>query len=85
MTIGVFLPDGIEAQLCAEIAARQQRGIAKYGTTVADNPLSLRQWLQHALEECLDQAVYLKRAISEIDKQEVRDLDDMCKAGKGEK
>lgn len=85
MTVGIFMPDGIESQLCAEIAARQQRGIAKYGTTVADNPLSLRQWLQHALEECLDQAVYLKRAIAEIDAQEIRDLDDQCRAGKGEK
>lgn len=67
---GVFMPDGIEALVCAEIAARQALGIAKYGQTVADNPLSLRQWLQHALEECLDQAVYLRRAIAEIDARE---------------
>jgi len=59
---------GIEALVCNEIAARQSHGIAKYGTTVADNPLALRQWLQHALEECLDQAVYLRRAIAEMDK-----------------
>lgn len=39
--------------------------------TVADNPLALRDWLQHALEEVLDQAVYLKRAINELDKQKV--------------
>jgi hypothetical protein len=55
---------GIEAQVCADIADRQARGIAKYGTTVADNPLSLKQWLQHAYEETLDKAVYLKRAIA---------------------
>jgi hypothetical protein len=36
---------------------------------VADNNLSLREWLQHALEESLDQAIYLRRAIAEIDKQ----------------
>jgi hypothetical protein len=59
-------PTGIEAKVCADIADRQQRGIAKYGTTVADNPLTLKQWLQHAYEEVLDQAVYLKRAIEEI-------------------
>ena len=81
----IALPTGIEADLCAEIAARQAKGIQKYGTTVTDNPLTLRQWLQHALEECLDQAVYLKRAIAEIDAQENRDIDDMCRAGKGEK
>lgn len=59
---------GIEAKVCADIAARQQLGIAKYGTTVADNPLTVRQWLQHAYEECLDQAVYLRRAMQELDK-----------------
>jgi len=74
MTDPVFiaLPTGIEADLCAEIAARQAKGIQKYGTTVADNPLTLREWLQHALEEALDQAVYLKRAIAEIDAQQAR-------------
>lgn len=60
---------GIEAKVCADIAARQQLGIAKYGTTVADNPLTVRQWLQHAYEECLDQAVYLRRAMQEMDKR----------------
>lgn len=61
---------GIEAAVCADIAQRQAKGIAKYGTTVADNPLPLRDWLQHAYEETLDKAVYLKRAIAEIDEQQ---------------
>ena len=47
-------------------------GINKYGTTVAENPLSLREWLVHAKEEALDQAIYLQRAIEEIDAQEGR-------------
>jgi hypothetical protein len=62
-------PTGIEALVCDEITLRQKNGLAKYGTTVADNNLSLREWLQHALEESLDQAIYLRRAIAEIDKQ----------------
>lgn len=61
-------PTGIEKQVCEDIARRQALGIAKYGTTVADNPLSLKQWLQHAFEEALDQAIYLKRAIAELEK-----------------
>lgn len=60
-------PTGIEAIVCNDIAARQQLGIAKYNTTVAQNPLTLRQWLTHAYEESLDQAIYLRRAIAEID------------------
>lgn len=57
-----------ETQVCADIKRRQELGIAKYGTTVAQNPLDLRQWLQHAYEEKLDDAVYMKRAIQELDK-----------------
>lgn len=58
---------GTEARVCGLIAQRQAFGLAKYGTSVENNPLPLRAWLQHALEESLDQAIYLKRAIDEID------------------
>lgn len=60
---------GIEAIVCRDIAERQRKGVAKYGTTVDANPLPLRAWLRHAYEECLDQAVYLRRAMDEIDRQ----------------
>lgn len=56
-------PTGTESRVCEDIASRQRLGMNKYGTTVADNPLSRREWLQHAYEECLDQAVYLKRLL----------------------
>lgn len=59
--------EGTEARVCQDIAKRQQLGIAKYGQTVANNPLELRAWLQHAYEETLDKAVYLRRAIEEMD------------------
>lgn len=60
-----MIPSGIEAMVCADIANRQQVGIAKYGVTVAENPLTHAEWLQHAYEECLDMAIYLKRAMAE--------------------
>lgn len=84
MTEPIFIAmrPGTEANVCLDIGSRQEKGIAKYGTTVADNPLSLRQWLQHAYEETLDKAIYLKRAIAEIDAQELRDIDAMVRAGK---
>lgn len=53
---------------CADIARRQRKGIAKYGVTVAEAPLELKQWLQHAYEESLDRIIYLKRAIRELEK-----------------
>ncbi len=63
-----FTVTGTEARVIQMIAERQKLGIAKYGTTVADNPLSLREWLQHALEESLDMSVYIMRAIEQIDR-----------------
>lgn len=77
-------PTGIEAQVCEDIARRQQFGLHKYGTTVAQNPLELRQWLQHQYEELLDAAVYTRRAMVELDTILARDeLADMVRAGKG--
>lgn len=60
---------GTEGRVCEDIARRQALGIAKYGTTVEANPLALRAWLQHAYEEALDQAVYLRRAMEELDRR----------------
>ena len=57
---------GIEKEVCEDIEKRQQMGIKKYGVTVQDNPLSLKEWLQHAYEEALDLAIYLKRAQKEL-------------------
>ena len=65
---GFVRVEGTEARVCSMIAQRQQLGIAKYGTTVAKNPLELRAWLMHSLEEKLDDAVYMMRAIEEIDR-----------------
>ena len=65
-------PTGTEARLCALIAQRQQAGLAKYGTTLEANPLTLRQWLWHSLEEKLDDCAYMLRAIEQID----REMDD---------
>ncbi len=62
---------GTEAAVCADIFRRQQLGIKKYGVSVAENPLPLRAWLQHAYEETLDQAIYLKRAMEELDQMPV--------------
>ncbi len=64
-------PSGIELEICNDIAARQAKGLAKYGVTVENNPLDLKAWLQHAYEETLDQAIYLKRAMREMENDKV--------------
>jgi len=65
---------GTEKRVCDDIASRQAIGIRKYKITVEQNPLSLRQWLQHAYEETLDQAIYLKRAIEENDTTAIKSI-----------
>lgn len=82
MSISVVLPEGIEAEVCVDISRRAAMGLEKYGVTVADNPLNLREWLAHQYEELLDAAIYCKRAIAELDKLASHELDDMCKAGR---
>ena len=49
------------------LRARSAVGLKKYGVTMADSKLPLRAWLVHALEESLDHANYLQRAMLEID------------------
>ena len=51
---------GVEAEVCADIAARQRVGIAKYGRTLAESEDDM---MQHAYEEALDLAAYLKAEI----------------------
>jgi hypothetical protein len=58
----------IEEQVCADILKRQSLGKQKYGTTLAENPLLLRAWLEHQYHELLDAALYCKRAMQELDK-----------------
>lgn len=60
-------PDAVVEAVRADLLQRSQLGIAKYGVTLERTDLSLRDWLQHAYEECLDQANYLKRTIIELD------------------
>lgn len=62
------LPTGTERAVVEDITARQKAGIKKYGTTVEDNKLTRREWVQHAYEEALDLAIYLKKLGQEIDK-----------------
>jgi len=60
---------GTEAKVIEDITHRQQMGLIKYRTTVAENPLELREWLQHGYEEALDLAIYLRRAIDQLNKE----------------
>lgn len=61
------MKDTVVEAVRADLLSRSQVGIKKYGVTLDRTDLGLRDWLQHAYEETLDQANYLKRAIIELD------------------
>ena len=60
----------IVLQVMNDLNDRSRVGVEKYGVTLERDDLSLKDWLHHAYEECLDQANYLKRAIIEIENKQ---------------
>jgi hypothetical protein len=68
------MKDSVVEAVREDLLKRSQVGIKKYNVTLDRKDLSLKQWLQHAYEECLDQANYLKRSILEIEELEKRDV-----------
>lgn len=61
------MADRVIESVCNDLKWRSIVGQKKYGVTLERADLTLRQWLQHAYEETLDQANYLKRVIMELD------------------
>jgi hypothetical protein len=64
--------DNVVEAVRKDLLDRSQLGIKKYGVTLDRKDLSLKDWLQHAYEECLDQANYLKKCILELEMQELQ-------------
>jgi hypothetical protein len=54
----------IYKDVITDLISREKMGRAKYGTTVDKANLSEKEWMQHAYEEALDFAIYLKRMMS---------------------
>jgi hypothetical protein len=61
----------IYQQIIADLEKREAMGIQKYGTSVDDASLTQEQWMQHAYEEALDFAVYLKKMMSNAQHREI--------------
>jgi hypothetical protein len=53
----------VTQQVINDINAREQKGLETYGTTMDRNDLTQEQWLNHAYEEALDFAIYLKKLL----------------------
>lgn len=64
--------DPIVKQVTDKFKQRSKVGIEKYGTTLADNKLSLDEWLNHAIEEQMDNILYLTKLREELKKKGIK-------------
>jgi hypothetical protein len=69
--------DSIVEAVRQDLLDRSQKGIIKYNTTLDRQDLNLKEWLQHAYEECLDQANYLKRSIIELENKKTSNSNEL--------
>jgi hypothetical protein len=53
--------DTVVYRIAHLLRSRSETGIRKYGTTLDRTDLEVKQWIDHAIEECLDQALYLQK------------------------
>lgn len=60
----MHMKDRIVESVRDDLKRRSELGIKKYGTTLDRDDLTEVEWLNHAYEECLDKALYLKKLIS---------------------
>ena len=54
-------PDWIVLQVMKRMSDRSAEGIKKYNCTMMRDDVSTIEWIDHAIEESLDHAVYLER------------------------
>lgn len=62
--------DAVVDSVCERLFARSRIGQIKYGKTLDRDDLRLLDWLHHAEEEMMDQILYLRRAILELERME---------------
>jgi hypothetical protein len=53
----------VTQEVINDINTRELKGLDTYGTTMDRTDLTQDQWLNHAYEEALDFAIYLKKLL----------------------
>jgi len=53
--------DTVVFRIAKLLQSRSHTGITKYGTTMDRTDLTVKQWIDHAIEEALDLALYLEK------------------------
>ncbi len=57
----------IEDAVCEKIKARSDIGKKKYGVTMEEEVLSIREWMNHLQQELMDAAVYLEKLLGMVE------------------
>lgn len=60
------ISDSVTDEVIQDIKDRREKGYSKYGVTLDRDDLTKEQWLNHAYEEALDMACYLKKIIQNV-------------------
>jgi hypothetical protein len=60
--------DTVVYRIAHLLRSRSETGIRKYGTTLDRTDLEVKQWIDHAIEEALDHALYLQKIKDELNK-----------------
>jgi hypothetical protein len=59
--------DTVVFRIAHLLRSRSETGIRKYGTTLDRTDLEVKQWIDHAIEEALDLALYLEKLKTTLD------------------
>lgn len=57
-------PSNLLQSVIMDLRVREEKGLDTYGTTMDRKDLTQKEWLQHAYEEALDLALYLKKLMT---------------------
>jgi hypothetical protein len=60
--------DTVVYRIAHLLRSRSETGIRKYGTTMDRTDLEVKEWIDHAIEESLDHALYLMKLKDELNK-----------------
>ena len=62
----IVYQDKVVQEIVNNFLKRSELGIKKYNTTLDQNKLPLKEWLQHSIEEKMDDILYMQRALNEL-------------------
>jgi len=73
------MSDPVVENLIEQYRERSRLGVLKYGTTLDNNKLTLKEWLVHMTQELMDASLYANKMIMVLDKFELDDEESLKK------